>query len=84
VIGGLLGAFAAAIVLLVLGAALLSKARVADPPSPVAIPTYGPDSRYDPDRPRTEVPDPVATRPRATPTPARTRAERPAPTRDTT
>ncbi|MEO3807636.1 neutral zinc metallopeptidase [Sphaerisporangium sp. B11E5] len=87
-IGGLLGAVAVVFVLLVLGSALLSRARIPDPPSPVAIPTYDPDrsrsEEPDPDRSRSEEPDPVATRPRATPT---RRAERPSvtlPARNTT
>ncbi|MFC6087098.1 neutral zinc metallopeptidase [Sphaerisporangium aureirubrum] len=80
-IGGLLGTIAAVFVLLVLGSALLSKARIPDPPSPVSLPTFEPVPTYDPGRPRTEVP----TRPRATPAPTRPRTERPTtlPARDT-
>lgn len=44
-IGGLLGVIAAVFVLLVIGAALLKNAGRPEPVSPIAIPTFGHDSR---------------------------------------
>jgi predicted metalloprotease len=63
VLGGLLGAIAAAFVLVVLGAALLKSSIRVDTTSPVAFPTYTPSTSG-----QSEQPTPEPERPSATPT----------------